>query len=98
MHRDPVLGQERIGCGARDCQLLLQPRLSDDQKLDVILNFAQYNPAATYHFPSKVEYGKTRSFQYHYLQSFPYSAKLDGCLCLPCCLFSLPDNSSQNFV
>ena len=72
--------------------------LSDDQKLDIILNFAQYNPVATYQFPSKVEYGKNCSFQHHYLQSFPwlgYSAKLDGCLCLPCCLFSLPGNSSQ---
>ena len=92
---------DSIGCGVKDCQLLLQPGLSDDKKLDIILNFAQYNPAATYHFPSKVEYGKNRSFQYHYLQSFPwlgYSAMLDGCLCLPCCLFNLPGNSSQNFV
>ena len=55
---------------------------------------------ATYQFPSKLEYRKNCSFQYHYLQLFPwlgYSAKLDGCLCLPCCLFSLPGNS-QNFV
>ena len=63
--------------------------------------YTQYNPVATYQCPSKLEYRKNRSFQYHYLQLFPwlgYSAKLDGCLCLPCCLFSLPGNSSQNFV
>ena len=40
--------QARIGCGARDCQLLLQLGLSDDQKLDIILNFAQYNPVKIY--------------------------------------------------
>ena len=49
-----IVMQCMMGCEARDCQLLLQPGLSDDQKLDIILNFAQYNPAATYHFPSKV--------------------------------------------
>lgn len=85
----------------RDCQLLLQSGLSDNQKLDIILNFNKYNPPATFCFPTKLEYGKNRSFQHHYLQMFPwlgYSTQLDGCLCLPCCLFSLPSTACKNFV
>ena len=97
-----IMSQLQSKQAAKDCQVLLQPAgLSDDQKLDIVLNFAQYNPAPMYHFPNKVEYGKNHSFQHHYLQSFPclgYSAELDGCLCLPCCLFSSPASCSKNFV
>ena len=63
------------------------------------MNFSAYNPSAKYSFPSKVEYGKL--FQYHYLKSFcwlGYSVQLDGCLCLPCCLFRHDSDSVDNFV
>jgi len=39
----------------RDCQLLLQTGLSDEQ------NFTKYNPPATFHFPTN---RKNRSFQH----------------------------------
>ena len=83
----------------RDCAVLLQKDLSEAQKLDIAQNFASFSPPSTYQFPTKVEYGKHRSFQHCYLQSHKwlgYSAQLDGCLCLPCCLFG--SDSAQNFV
>ena len=53
-----------------DCKILLQPSLSDEQRLDIIFNLEKYNPVDTYHFSTKIEYGKNRSFQYSYLKSF----------------------------
>ena len=78
----------------RDCQILalLQPHSPAEQKLEIILNFDKFNPPSTYKFPTKLEYGKNRAFQHHCLQSYHwlgYSVALDGCFCLPCCLFSL---------
>ena len=75
----------------RDCKVLLQQDLSEAQKLNIVLNFAKFSPPPTYQFPTRMEYGKKRSFQPHYLQSYwwlGYSVQLDGCFCLPCCLFS----------
>ena len=57
--RQNLSDADAVGSRVRDCH---QPGLSDDQKFDIILNFTQYNPAATYHFPSKVEYGKIVHF------------------------------------
>lgn len=85
----------------KDCEILLKFDLSAEQKLDIVLSFPKYNPAATYKFPTKVEYGKNRSFQHRYLQSFSwlgYSIQQDGCLCLPCCLFSSVHDRPQSFV
>ena len=48
-----------------------------------------------------IEYGKKRSFQYRYLQLHKwlgYSVQLDGCLCLPCCLFGSDAENAKNFV
>ena len=56
----------------KDVGVLLQSELSDELKLDIALNFSAYNPSATHNFPLKMEYGKSRSFQYHYLQSFSW--------------------------
>lgn len=85
----------------KDCNILLQNGLTEEQKLNVILNFTQYNPPSTYSYPTKSEYGKCRSFQHHYLEKYSwlgYSAQLDGCLCLPCCFFASSEAKVQNFV
>ena len=69
--------------------------------MNIILSFIKFNPPPTYKFPSKFEYGKKRAFQQHYLKSycwFGYSVALDGCFCLPCCLFSSATDSQQNFI
>ena len=50
-----------------DCEVLLRSDLTDAQKLELALNFSQYNPSPTSKFPTTVEYGKKRSFQYRYL-------------------------------
>ena len=86
---------------SKDYKILLQPDLSAEQKLEIILNFSKYIPVGIYKFPTKVEYGKNRAFQHWYLQSFAwlgYSIAEDGCFCLPCCLFGSSDNLLQNFV
>ena len=73
------LGGSSFAC--KDVGVLLQSDLSDELKLDVVLNFSAYNPSVKYSFPSKVEYGKNR-FQYHYLKSFcwlGYSVQLILC-------------------
>jgi len=71
--------------------------LSDEQRLDAMLNFSKYNPVDTYYFPTKVEYEKTPIFSAQLsIKSFPwlgYSAKFDVCLCLPCALFSSRSHS-----
>ena len=85
--------------GSKDCDILLQADLSVEQKLEIILNFSKYNPSATYTFPTKIEYGKNRAFQHRYLQRFHwlgYSIRQDGCVCLPCCLFSPSQDNLQN--
>ena len=92
--------EEIAGTTIRDCNILLQNNLTEEQKLNVVLNFAQYNPPSTYSYPTKSEYGKCRSFQHHYLQNYNwlgYSLQLDGCLCLPCCLFASTEAKVQNF-
>ena len=89
--------EENSGTTVKDCNILLQSNLTEEDKLNVILNFAQYNPPSTYSYPTKSEYDKCRSFQHHYLQKYSwlgYSIQLDGCLCLPCCLFA---SKVQNF-
>ena len=96
-----VGGQELVPVTSKDVQVLLEPDLSDERKVDIVLNFATYNPASTYNFPSKVEHGKNHTFQYHYLTSFAwlgYSVQLDGCLCLPCCLFCSSSDQIEYFV
>ena len=93
--------EEIAGTTIRDCNIFLQNNMTEEQKLNVILNFAQYNPPSTYSYPIKSEYGKCRSFQHHYLQKYSwlgYSLQLDGCLCLPCCLFASTEAKVQNFV
>ena len=85
----------------RDCEILLRRDLSEAQKLELILNFPTFSPPSSYQFPTRIEYGKKRSFQHHYLQLHKwlgYSVHLDACLCLPCCLFSSVANNAQNFV
>ena len=87
----------------RDCQVLalLRPDSPAEQKLEIILNFGKFNPPSTYKFPTKLEYGKNRAFQYRYLQTYHwlgYSVALDGCFCLPCCLFSSAADHLENFV
>jgi len=42
--------------GSKDCDILLQPDLSAEQKWEIILNFYKYNPSAAYKFPTKVEF------------------------------------------
>ena len=37
---------------SRDCEILLQSELSAEQKLEIISNFSEYNPAVTYNFPT----------------------------------------------
>ena len=85
----------------RDCEVLLYKNLSDTQKLEITLNFSTFSPNSDYAFPSTVEYGKKRSFQPHYLQTYKwlgYSARQNGCLCLPCCLFSSDADKAETFV
>ena len=92
--------EEIAGTTIRDSNILLQNDLTEEQKLNVILNFAQYNPPSTYSYPTKSEYGKCRSFQHPYLQKYSwlgYSLQLDGCLCFPCCLFASTEAKVQNF-
>ena len=87
--------------GSKDCDILLQADLSVEQKLEITLNFSEYNPSATYTFPTKIEYRKNRAFHHRYLQRFHwlgYSICQDGCVCLPCCLFSPSQDNLQNFV
>ena len=93
--------EEIAGTTIKDCNILLQNNLTEEQKLSVILNFAQYNPPFTYSYPVKSEYGKCHSFQHHYLQKYSwlgYSLQFDDCLCLPCCLFASTEAKVQNFV
>ena len=48
-------------------------------------------PSRHFKFPTKIEFGKKRSFNYHWLETFPwlsYSPTLDGAFCLPCVLFA----------
>jgi len=45
-----------------DCKIIATSILSDEQRLDAMLNFAKYNPVDTYYFPTKVEYEKTNLF------------------------------------
>ena len=50
-----------------------------------------FRPASNYKFPSKMEYGKGRSFQHAWLQEFPwlsYSESFNGGFCINCVLFS----------
>ena len=84
-----------------DCSVLLCDNLSEIDKLDIISNFSQYNPTASHTFPKSLQYGKQRSFQAHYLNEYKwlgYSKDLDGCLCLPCCLFGRSTTESHLFV
>lgn len=93
--------EENSGTAIRDCNILLQGDLTEEQKLNVILNFTRYNPPSVYSYPTKSEYDKSRSFQHHYLKKYSwlgYSVQLDGCLCLPCCLFASAKAKVQNFV
>ena len=74
-----------------DCEVLLRSDLTDEEKLEIALNFSQYNPSSTFSFPTTLEYSKKRSFQYRYLAMYPwlgYSVNLNACLCLPCSLFN----------
>ena len=85
----------------RDCETLLRRGLSDTNKLDILLNFSSFNPPSSYQFPTKVEFGKNRSFQHKYLRLYSwlgYTSKLDGCLCLPCCLFGSDGGNPKIFV
>ena len=84
----------------RDCETLLRKGLSDTNKLDILLNFSSFNPPS-YQFPTKVEFGKNHSFQHKYLRLYSwlgYTSKLDGCLCLPCCLFGSDGGNAKIFV
>ena len=47
---------------SKDCEILLKSEsdLSAEQKLEIILNFFKYNPAATYRLPTNL--GKTVHF------------------------------------
>ena len=85
----------------RDCETLLRKGLSDTNKLDILLNFSSFNPPSSYQFPTKIEFGKNRSFQHKYLRLYGwlgYTSKLDGCLCLPCCLFGSDGGNAKIFV
>jgi len=85
----------------RDCETLLRKDLSDANKLEILLYFSSFNPPSSYQFPTKVEFGKNRSFQHKYLQLYSwlgYTCKLDGCLCLPCCLFGSDSSMGKKFV
>lgn len=81
--------------------MLLKRDLSEAQKLELILDFSSFSPPSSFQFPTKVECGKKCSFPHHYLQLHKwlgYSVQLDGCLCLPCCMFGSDDDTTQNFV
>ena len=47
-----------------ECQILgmLGPDSPEEEKLNIILNFAKFNPLSANKFPSKFEYGKKRAF------------------------------------
>ena len=50
-----------------------------------------WRPSKHFKFPKKKEFGKNRSFNYYWLESFSwlsYSPALDGAFCLPCVLFA----------
>ena len=50
-----------------------------------------WKPSRDFKFPKKKEFGKNRSFNYHWLETFSwlsYSPALDGAFCLPCVLFA----------
>ena len=46
--------QDLVPVVSKDVQVLLEPDLSDERKVDIVLNFATYNPASTHTFPSKL--------------------------------------------
>lgn len=58
--------EERTEALHSDCEVLLRGDLTDAQKLELALNFSQYNPSSTFSFPTTIEYGKKRSFQFRY--------------------------------
>ena len=47
-----------------------------------------FRPASKYKFPSKIEYGKARSFQHAWLQEFPWLSYSESLNCINCILFS----------
>jgi len=49
--------QDLVSVVSKDIQALLEPDLSYERKVDIVLNFATYNPASTHTFPSKIEHG-----------------------------------------
>ena len=64
--------------------------LSDSQKYDLAINDDDFRPGYKYIYPTRLEYGKQRRFQYDWLQRYKwlvYSKKENGGFCLPCMLF-----------
>ena len=64
--------------------------LSDSQKYDLAINDDDFQPGYKYIYPTRLEYGKQRRFQYDWLQRYKwlvYSKKENGGFCLPCMLF-----------
>ena len=75
-------------------QIISSPSLSASSRYNLLTN--HFQPSADYIFP-KGACGC--SFQYRWLQSFPwlvYSKQEDGGFCLPCVLFALPGYRRSN--
>ena len=68
--------------------------MADEERYGVLIN--AFRPRRGYHFPSRVEYGISRSFQRAWVDSYNWlscSPSLDGGFCVPSVLFSLWDQS-----
>ena len=72
-----------------DISNYLSTHLSDDQKLFVLTK--HFKPNKLYKYPTRVEYGKNRSFNPAWFDLYPkwlaYSPAEDGAFCVPCVVF-----------
>ena len=64
-------------------------KLSDQQRIWLLKN--SFRPAASYTFPTKEEYNKSRSFQQTWIKQYSwlsYNQSLNGGFCINCFLFA----------
>ena len=79
------------------CQYVSTEALTASQRLTALNN--SFQPGEKYDFPTQVEYGKHRSFQFSWLQEhnwLAYSPSLDGAFCKVCVLFGQVSSSDKN--
>ena len=79
---------------------LRKRKLSEEEK-QVIISQGVKIPDRNHKFPITVQYGKNRSFQWHYLEKeewLAYSSISDAVFCVPCLLFACQEDGNSKFM